>query len=160
MDARTRMIVRERVGRRCEYCRLRESSAPYLVCHVDHIIAKQHVDMVSDDPDGLAWACSECNYHKGPNLVSIDPETNEQVSVFHPRNDDWEAHFAVENGAIIGLTPTGRATARLLNMNAPRLVRLRQELLAQGELSRFPPPHGTQTSLTVPNWCRRRLVRT
>jgi len=34
---------------------------------------------------------------------------------------------------IVGLTPTGRATARLLNMNTSRLVRLRQELVEQGE---------------------------
>lgn len=133
MDAPTRELVGRRAGQRCEYCHLRENSVPYLVFHVDHIIAKQHVDDVSDDPQGLAWACSECNYHKGPNLVSIDPETNEQVNIFHPRIDDWEAHFAVRDGTIVGLTPCGRATARLLNMNAARLVRLRRELVKQGE---------------------------
>lgn len=133
MDERTRELVRKRAGRRCEYCHLPESGVPYLVFHVDHIIAKQHVDEVSDDPEGLAWACSECNYHKGPNLVSIDPETREQVSIFHPRSDDWESHFAVEDGRIAGLTPIGRATARLLSMNSPRLVRLRRELVEQGD---------------------------
>ena len=132
MDARTRELVRMRASSRCEYCRFRESAVPYLVFHVDHIIAK-HVDHASDDPQGLALACSECNYHKGPNLVSIDPETKEQVSIFHPRIDDWESHFSVENGSIVGLTPIGRATARLLNMNAPRLVRLRHELVDPGE---------------------------
>ena len=133
MDAQTRDLVRKRAGRRCEYCRLPESAVPYLVFHVDQIIAKQHVDHVSDDPEGLAWACSECNYHKGPNLVSIDPDTSDQVSVFHPRLDDWKAHFTIDEGRIVGLTPGGRATARLLNMNAPRLVRLRRELVNQGE---------------------------
>ena len=63
MDARTRALVRERAGNRCEYFRFSEAAVPYLVFHVDHIIAKQHVDEVSDDPEGLAWACSECNYH-------------------------------------------------------------------------------------------------
>ncbi len=133
MDARTRELVRQRAGNRCEYCRFRESAVPYLVFHVDHIIAKQHVDDVSDDVQGLAWACSECNYHKGPNLVSIDPESNEQAAIFQPRQDDWEAHFKVENGMIMGRTPVGRATARLLNMNASRLVRLRRELIELGE---------------------------
>ena len=112
MDARTRELVRTRAGRRCEYCRLPERAVPYLVFHVDHIIAKQHVDDVSDDPEGLAWACSECNYHKGPNLVSIDPETNEQVSVFHPRMDDWKSHFAVDDGRIVGLTSSDSAFAQ------------------------------------------------
>jgi hypothetical protein len=88
---------------------------------------------VTDDPESLAWACSECNYHKGPNLVSIDPESQEQANLFNPRRDDWNDHFTIDRGAIVGLTPTGRATARLLNMNAPRLVRLRRELVEQAE---------------------------
>jgi len=133
MDARTRALVRERAGNRCEYCRFSEATVPYLVFHVDHVIAKQHVDEVSDDPEGLAWACSECNYHKGPNLSSIDPLSKERVPIFHPRQDQWDAHFTVENGAITGRTAVGRATARLLNMNAPRLVRLRKDLMELGE---------------------------
>jgi hypothetical protein len=71
MDARTRELVRRRADQRCEYCHLPENAVPYLVFHVDHIIAKQHLDEVSDDLQGLAWSCSEYNYHKGPNLVSI-----------------------------------------------------------------------------------------
>jgi hypothetical protein len=133
MDARIRELVRERADQHCEYCRFHEGAVPYLVFHVDHIVAKQHLDEVSDDPQSLAWACSECNYHKGPNLVSIDPETKQQAGLFNPRLDDWNFHFTVEEGRIVGLTPLGRATARLLNMNAPRLVRLRRELIHQGE---------------------------
>ena len=133
MDARTRKLVRERADQRCEYCRFRESAVPYLVFHVDHIIAKQHLDEVSDDPQSLAWACSECNYHKGPNLVSIDPDTKQQTGLFNPRLDDSNIHFTVRAGRIVGITATGRATARLLNMNSPRLVRLRRELIDQGE---------------------------
>ena len=57
MDARTRELVRQRAGQRCEYCRLPQRAVPYLVFHVDHIIAKQHLDEVSDDPQMLAWAC-------------------------------------------------------------------------------------------------------
>ena len=133
MDPTTREFVRQRAVRRCEYCRLPEHAVPYLVFHVDHIIAKQHLADVSDDPVKLAWACSECNYHKGPNLVSIDPQSMQQAELFHPRRDRWEDHFAIEDGWVIGRTPSGRATARLLNMNAPRLVRLRRELVEQGE---------------------------
>jgi len=69
-----------------------------------------------------------------PDLVSIDPQTKEQAELFDPRRDDWNEHFTIDRGMIVGLTPTGRATARLLNMNAPRLVRLRRELIEQGEL--------------------------
>ncbi|GMU83927.1 MAG: hypothetical protein AMXMBFR47_37970 [Planctomycetota bacterium] len=99
--------------------------------HVDHIIARQHLDEWSDSPDSLAWACSECNYHKGPNLVSIDPDSRELAALFNPRRDKWDAHFTIERGIVVGVTPTGRATARLLNMNAHRLVRLRLELIEQ-----------------------------
>jgi HNH endonuclease len=133
MDLRTRELVRHRAGRRCEYCHLPESAVPYLIYHVDHIVAKQHLDKVSDDPHLLAWACSECNYHKGPNLVSIDPQTGKQAALFNPRTDVWNDHFMIQNGMIVGLTPPGRATARLLNMNAPRLLQLRRELARQHE---------------------------
>jgi hypothetical protein len=49
------------------------------------------------------------------------------VPLFHPRRDAWSDHFAVRSGRIIGLTRIGRATVRLLNMNAPRRVELRGE---------------------------------
>lgn len=132
MDAQIREFVRERAAQRCEYCRIPEANVPYLIFHVDHIVARQHLDAPSDDPTGLAWACSHCNYHKGPNLASIDPDSLGQVELFDPRRDAWSQHFAIDGGQIVGLTPQGRATARLLNMNSPRLVRLRRELVDQG----------------------------
>jgi len=131
MNAQAREIVQQRANRRCEYCQLPEDAVPYFAFHVDHIIAKQHLDDISDDPQGLAWACSGCNYHKGPNLVSIDPQTKEQAALFNPRLDEWHSHFSIEGGRIVGVTQTGRATARLLNMNAPRMIRLRRELIGQ-----------------------------
>ncbi len=61
------------------------------------------------------------------NLASIDPQTKQQVGLFHRRSDDWNVRFKVEAGGIIGLTPTGRATARLQNTNASRLVWLHRD---------------------------------
>ena len=90
-----------------------------------HIVSKQHGG--SDDPDGLALACDRCNAYKGPNLSSIDPETRTLVALFHPRGDLWGDHFVIRDGQIVGLTTRGRATVRLLNMNAPRRVELRRE---------------------------------
>lgn len=86
-------------------------------------MAKQHGG--SDDPAGLALACDRCNAYKGPNLTSIDPETDAMVPLFHPRMDRWEDHFEVRGGHVCGKTQVGRATVRLLNMNAPRRVELR-----------------------------------
>ena len=51
MDPGTRELVRQRAGLRREYCHLPENLVPYLVYHVDHIVAKQHLDEVSDDPE-------------------------------------------------------------------------------------------------------------
>jgi hypothetical protein len=57
----------------------------------------------------------------------------QQAALFNPRMDDWHGHFTVQDGTILDLTSSCRATVRLLNMNAARLVRLRRELLVQGE---------------------------
>jgi len=48
MDAALRAFVRERAGRRCEYCHLREEDAGTLAFQIEHIIAKQHGG--TDDP--------------------------------------------------------------------------------------------------------------
>ena len=86
-------------------------------------MAKQHGG--SDNPAGLALACDRCNAYKGPNLTSIDPETEAIVPLFHPRFDRWEDHFEARGGQVCGKTQVGRATVRLLHMNAPRRVELR-----------------------------------
>jgi len=71
---------------------------------------------------------------KGPNLTIIDPETGAVVPLFHPRQDVWQDHFAFRGPRIISLTPRGRATVQLLNMNATRRVQLRAELQAAGDM--------------------------
>jgi hypothetical protein len=95
-----------------------QDATPLIPFHVEHIVSRQHGG--SDDPSGLALACDRCNAYKGPNLTSIDPETRTVVALFNPRESVWSGH-------IIGLTPTGRATVRLLNMNAPRRAEFREE---------------------------------
>jgi len=82
---------------------------------------------------GLALACDRSNAYKGPNLTSIDPDTRTVAALFNPRGEDWSDHFVVRGGRVLGLTPKGRATVRLLNMNAPRRVELREECLREGE---------------------------
>jgi 5-methylcytosine-specific restriction endonuclease McrA len=125
MDAALRQLVRERAADRCEYCRLPERALD-ITFHVEHIIARQHGG--TDDSSNLCLACDRCNFHKGPNLSSIDPDTNLIVPLFHPRTDAWEQHFAFVEAEIVGLTPTGRASARLLNMNARHRMLLRARL--------------------------------
>jgi HNH endonuclease len=131
MDGNARNRVRQRAGRSCEYCRLPERADPYSTFHLDHVIAKQHGG--DDDKSNLAWACSRCNHRKGTNLASRDPDTGSTVELYHPRRQNWSDHFMIRDGRIIGITPAGRATARLLDMNESRRVKLRRELIDQGE---------------------------
>ena len=125
-DQRVRELVRDRARNACEYCRIPQSATLLVPFHVEHIVPKQHGG--SDDPEGLALACDRCNAYKGPNLSSIDPDTGAVTRLFNPREDRWSDHFVPREGYISGVTPTGRATVRLLNMNAPRRVQLRQSI--------------------------------
>jgi hypothetical protein len=102
-----------------------QAATPLIPFHVEHIVSKQHGG--TDDPSGLALACDGCNAYKGPNLTSIDPDTGTVAALFSPRRDVWSDHFVVRGRQILGLTPSGRATVRLLNMNASRRVELREE---------------------------------
>ncbi len=104
-----------------------QDATPLISFHIEHIVSRQHGG--SDEPHSLALACDRCNAYKGPNLTSIDPDSNAIVTLFNPRQDTWEDHFALRGGRITGLTPKGRATVRLLNMNAPRRVELRESWL-------------------------------
>ena len=140
MDAARRQLVRRRAGNRCEYCRIPQEATPFIAFHIEHICAKQHAG--DDNPENLALACDRCNAFKGPNLTSIDPDTGATVRLFNPRSDDWSEHFLFEAGEVLGLTPTGRATVRLLNINAPRRVQLRQEWLCAEDAWEEPDPVG------------------
>ena len=58
---------------------------------------------------------------------SVDSVSNTVVHLFHSRLDVWAEHFELDEGIVVGLTPKGRATVRLLCMNALRRVQLREE---------------------------------
>lgn len=79
-------------------------------------------------------SCIRCNSKKGPNIASVDPQTGHVVALFHPRQQMWSEHFVVAtNGTIKGLTPEGRASVELLEMNDVDRVRLRLELIRRGQ---------------------------
>lgn len=130
MDVQTRQFVRLRAKGHCEYCRLPESADPFRAFHMEHVIARQHGG--SDNVDNLCWSCSRCNLRKGTNLASIDSESGTLVTLFNPRKQSWTEHFKLDQSRIIGLTSTGRATIRLLDMNASHRIKLRAELIDDG----------------------------
>jgi hypothetical protein len=125
MDAATRNLVRSRAGGCCEYCGFHQSAVPFATFHIEHVRARNHGG--SDEPSNLALACGHCNRRKGPNLTSIDPETDRIVPLFNPRQDTYSEHFARRGNLIVGLTPAGRATVFLLAMNSDQQVENRSD---------------------------------
>ena len=91
MSPQLRLLVRDRADNRCEYCRLRQEHLPFVTFQIEHIRARQHGGL--NDETNLALACDRCNAHKSPNLSGIDPETDEMVELFNPREQAWEEHF-------------------------------------------------------------------
>jgi hypothetical protein len=125
IGAAARRRIRQRAENRCEYCHTHQDDEPFVTYQVEHIIALQHGG--SDEEDNLALACSYCNLHKGPNLAGIDPDTGNIEPLFHPRRQQWYEHFEARGPYLIGKTPTGRVTVRVLNMNDDVRVDLRRE---------------------------------
>jgi 5-methylcytosine-specific restriction endonuclease McrA len=123
MDATLRALVRERAAECCEYCRRRQADSPLIPFHIEHIVSRKHGG--TDHFDNLALACAECNLHKGTDLVGIDPESGDTARLYDPRAQRWENHFAREGARILGLTPTGRATVRVLDLNSRIRLRVR-----------------------------------
>lgn len=129
ISAALRREVRERARERCEYCLLAESQA-FFFHEPDHLIARQHGgESVSAN---LALACFDCNRFKGPNIASLDPVTGELAPLFNPRTQRWSEHFKLEGGRIVPLTPIGRATERVLRLNLPVRIDVREGWAALG----------------------------
>jgi len=125
-----RAQIRQRAGARCEYCRLPESAGSYPF-HIEHIIARKHDG--SSEPDNLAWSCFLCNVAKGSDIASYDRETGELTPLYNPRLEDWDEHFVMVEGEIVGTTPVGRVTAKLLRLNSPDQLTFRKVLIRSGQ---------------------------
>jgi hypothetical protein len=124
-----RQRVRRRARNRCEYCLLHEQDA-FFAHEPDHIIAEKHGGATT--AENLALSCFDCNRFKGSDIASLDPMTGSLVRLFNPRTDQWDDHFQIENGRISALTAVGRATERLLKLNLPARVEIRQTLARPG----------------------------
>jgi 5-methylcytosine-specific restriction endonuclease McrA len=122
--------IRRRAGERCEYCHISQSGQE-ATFHVDHVHPRRE-----GGPSilgNLALCCVSCSLRKGARTHLEDPITGEQVKLFNPRLDRWDAHFEVtDDMEILGTTPTGRATVNLLRMNRPIAVEIRREEALKG----------------------------
>jgi hypothetical protein len=106
-----RRLVEERANQRCEYCQL-PAGVTFFPHEVDHVIAEKHGGLTN--ADNLAFTCWRCNRYKGSDLGSFDPQTGAFSFLFNPRMQQWTEHFALEGITLIGLTPEGRTTEKLL----------------------------------------------
>lgn len=99
---------------------------------VDHIIPEAQEGVT--EFDNLCFACRRCNEFKGAATDGIDPLTGENVSLFHPRQDTWAAHFAWDTSGtrLVGLSVVGRATIVALNMNNEVIVDARRRWVSVG----------------------------
>ncbi len=132
-SAALRELVRHRAGGRCEYCLLHEEDG-FFPHEIDHVVARKHEGPTRKD--NLAWSCFPCNNLKGSDLASIDPETGRVVRLFNPRRQRWSQHFRLDGAVILPLTPQGRATVNLLQLNHPERVRRREWLIQAGRYPR------------------------
>lgn len=131
-----RQEVIERAKYQCEYCLMHERDSIYSH-EVDHIIPEKHRgETVSSN---LCYACLDCNRNKGSDFGSFDPETDEVVLLYHPRQDTWSDHFQLDGARIIAKTAKGRVTEFVLKLNAAKRLSNR-ELLVKAK--RYPPSNG------------------
>lgn len=132
-----RRLVRQRADGYCEYCVCPDFCATQL--HSIEHIKPESLGGTSDE-DNLALACQGCNGSKSNKTQARDPITGRKAPLFHPRRHNWHEHFtwSPDHLRLVGLTPTGRATIRELDLNRAGVVRLRHVLILNHE---HPPLH-------------------
>lgn len=124
-------VVRQRARERCEYCHMPQA-VRLLRFEIDHIVARKHGG--STEADNLALCCGQCNLHKGTDLSGMDPVTGRMTRLFHPRRDRWADHFRWERLTIVGVTPVGRVTVAVLQLNREADLPVHEELFLEGLL--------------------------
>lgn len=115
----------------CEYCKILHDYSPDTF-EIEHIIALFVGG--TNELINLAFSCSGCNNRKGYKIKAIDPISGIFVPLFNPRTDKWKENFEwTDNFSIVeGITPQGRATVELLQLNRNGVVNLRKALFAYG----------------------------
>ncbi|MGH2410282.1 MAG: HNH endonuclease [Chloroflexota bacterium] len=118
-----RQAVVERASGRCEYCGT--AQAIVVEMEVDHIVPRAAGGVT--DLANLCLTCVGCNGFKLAYQSGVDPDSGEEVALFHPRNQRWQEHFgwSADGTYVVGLTSIGRATVGRLCMNRERMVEAR-----------------------------------
>lgn len=122
--ATLRQTIYELDGARCAYCHT-PVHLTVTTFEIDHIVPKSRGG--GGDLDNLCLSCPTCNRYKGSQQYVQDFQTGELVSLFNPRQEEWDTHFQWdETGTLIlSLSQVGRVTIHTLQMNRKLLVELR-----------------------------------
>ena len=109
--------VREAARHRCGYC-LSPQRLVMARLEIEHIIPV--VKGGSSEESNLWLSCPLCNGAKSDRTSSVDPETGQDMPLFHPRIQVWSEHFRWSDDGlrILGCTPTGRATVAALHLDS------------------------------------------
>jgi hypothetical protein len=126
-----RNAVIERAKSCCEYC-VGQQAFSMDVFSVEHTWPRSKGG--TNAFENLALSCQGCNNCKHAHTEAIDPQTKKSAPLYNPRKDRWQKHFtwSEDYTLILGLTPTGRATIELLELNRPGNQNLRQVLYVTG----------------------------
>jgi hypothetical protein len=133
ISADLRRLVVERASKCCEYCFISQADS-FLPFEIDHIISEKHRGKTN--ADNLCLSCPDCNAYKGSDIGSIDPETGQLTFLYNPRTQKWSDHFHMDGIIIQPLTPEGRVTVLLLQINHPDRIAERNVM---AQLGRYPP---------------------
>ena len=125
-----RQLVAARARGLCEYCQTAQTIV--IEMEIDHIVPEAAGG--ATEADNLCLACVSCNAFKSAYKMGIDPQTDEEVSLFNPRQQQWNEHFrwSEDGSQIIGTTAIGRATVARLQMNRSPVVQARQRWVQAG----------------------------
>jgi 5-methylcytosine-specific restriction endonuclease McrA len=124
-----RKLVIERAHGCCESCLFPQTASAF-EHEPDHIIPIQHGG--ETEAKNLALACLRCNRRKGANIGSLDPDTGVLVPFFNPRSQTWQDHFRLDGVNIQPLTPEGRVTVKIMQLNNEQRLEERAGLIALG----------------------------
>lgn len=123
--------IAERARSRCEYCHAPEQvfNFPF---EVEHIQSRSRGG--DNAAENLSLACESCNVFESDAITGLDPVEMVDISLFHPRRDSWQEHFAVnvEEAVIVGQTAAGRTTVLRLRMNSVFQIQARRQWILLG----------------------------
>lgn len=140
LSSEMRLRLLEADDHRCAYCRTTEKNSGQPMV-VDHLIPVSLGGIT--EFENLCFSCRRCNEFKGGNIQAEDPLTGAYVSLFNPREQQWDEHFRWDSTGIhlVGLTAVGRATIVALRMNNQVILSARRRWVSVGWHP--PEPYGS-----------------